>query len=466
VARILVVDDERSMREFLEILLSKEGHDVTCVDGGEQAIERATDPNEFDLVITDLKMPRVGGIEVLERFKYHAPETEVIVMTAYSTAETAIAAMKRGAYDYLSKPFQVDEISVIVEKCLEKRSLSIENRRLRSELQSRYRFDNILGKSEAIRKVFDVIERVSRSRASVLVSGETGTGKELIAKAIHYNSERKNLPFVVVNCGAIPDQLMESELFGHLKGSFTGAVADKKGLFDEATGGTLFLDEIGEMGLSVQVKLLRALQERRVKPVGGLRETEVDVRIIAATNRNLEDEVKNRRFRDDLYYRLNVIRIEVPSLRKRRDDIPILAHHFLEKFSDEIGKNLRGFEPEVLELLKAYNFSGNVRELENIIEHAVTFEGNDVITVDSLPNSVKRPRSNTPSWIGRIEVTPTGMDLEEILGDTEKRYLVEALRLTRGVKTEAAKLLNVSFRSIRYKLEKYGITDEDIQQFQ
>jgi two-component system response regulator PilR (NtrC family) len=465
-AKILVVDDEQSMREFLEILLSKEGHEVVCVDSGEPAVQRSRENEDFDLVITDLKMPRVGGIEVLETFKRSAPEIEVIVMTAYSTTETAIQAMKKGAYDYLSKPFQVDEIRVIIEKCLEKRALSIENRRLRSELRDRYRFDKLLGKSAPIQKVFDIIQRVSLSRASVLVSGETGTGKELIARAIHFNSPRKDRPFIVVNCGAIPDQLMESELFGHVKGSFTGAVVNKKGLFDVASGGTLFLDEIGEMGLQVQVKLLRALQERKIKPVGGLRETEVDVRIIAATNRNLEEEVLNRTFRDDLYYRLNVIGLTVPPLRDRREDIPLLAHHFLEKFAQEMAKPLRGFEPDVLEALCAYKYSGNVRELENIVEHAVTFELGDAISVSSLPASVLQPRQDTPSWIGRIDLTNQGLDMEGLLSDIERRYLLEALRLTRGVKTDAAKLLNISFRSIRYKLEKYNISDTDIQRYQ
>ena len=451
------------MREFLEIMLRKQGHSVETAGGGIQALSKI-DPNaeEYDLVLTDLKMPHVGGIKVLEHTKRTWPDTEVIVITAFSTTETAIEAMKLGAYDYLSKPFRVDEIKVVIEKCLEKRKLNIENHRLRGQLQERYSFDNIVGKSRAIRQVFHVIERIARTRASVLLSGETGTGKELVAKAIHFNSPRCNEAFVAVNCAAIPEPLLESEFFGHVKGSFTSAHADKKGFFEEAAGGTLFLDEVGEIPQSVQVKLLRALQERSVKPVGATREIPVDVRIIAATNRDLEVEAREGRFRQDLYYRLNVVQLRIPPLRERREDIPLITQHFMNRFAKDLGLELRGVEPAALDALMRYPFEGNVRELENIVERAVTFETSDTLRLESLPPHVVERRQTSVSLSGEVSVPPGGVDLEAILAALERQYLVCALQEAGGVRTEAAKLLKVSFRSIRYKLDKYGITDKDI----
>jgi len=450
------------MREFLEILLEQHGYDVTTASGGVEAVARiGASDEEFDLVLTDLKMPQVDGIAVLEHVKKRFPETEVVMMTAFSTTETAIKAMKLGAYDYLSKPFKVDEVTVIVDKCLEKRKLSMENQRLRSELKGRYQFKNIIGNSQAIRQVFTIVERVARTRTNVLIWGETGTGKELVARAIHFNSPRAKEPFIVINCGAIPENLMESELFGHIKGSFTGAVANKPGLFQEAAGGTLFLDEIGELSLSLQVKLLRVLQEKRVKPIGGTHEKEVDVRIIAATNRDLEQEVEAGRFRQDLYYRLNVIQVRIPPLRDRTEDIPVLAQHFVDKFAREIGGNIRGVSAEAMELMMGHRFAGNVRELENIIERAVTFELTDMITLDSLPPHLNRSRQSTAS-AATIHVPDDGVNLEEILSDIERRYLLAALQKANGVRTDAAKLLGMTFRSIRYKLDKYGITDDEL----
>ena len=457
-ARVLIVDDEVSMREFLEILLVKAGYDVTTAAGGYEAIARLSGGNQFDLVLTDLKMPRGDGLEVLEFVKRNAADTQVIVMTAFSTAETAIQAMRLGAYDYISKPFKVDEISVVIEKCLEKQRLQVENRRLLGALRDRYSFSNIVGKSRAIREVFEIIERVAQTRTNILVYGETGTGKELVAKAIHYNSPRRQGPFLVINCGAIPDNLMESELFGHMKGSFTGAVSNKKGLFEESHGGTLFLDEIGELSLQLQVKLLRVLQERRVKPIGGAHERAVDVRIVAATNRDLEVEVAEDRFRQDLYYRLNVIQLEIPPLRSRREDIPLLVNHFLDRFSKEMAKPLRGIAPDALDRLMSYPFVGNVRELENIIERAATFEISDVITRSSLPPHVLKDRERQAvENFADVHIPTDGMDLEGLLHDVERRYLIEALRRTHGNRTEAAKLLGMSFRSIRYKLSKLDV---------
>ena len=446
------------MREFLEILLVKAGYDVTTAAGGYEAIARLSGGNQFDLVLTDLKMPRGDGLEVLEFVKRNAADTQVIVMTAFSTAETAIQAMRLGAYDYISKPFKVDEISVVIEKCLEKQRLQVENRRLLGALRDRYSFSNIVGKSRAIREVFEIIERVAQTRTNILVYGETGTGKELVAKAIHYNSPRRQGPFLVINCGAIPDNLMESELFGHMKGSFTGAVSNKKGLFEESHGGTLFLDEIGELSLQLQVKLLRVLQERRVKPIGGAHERAVDVRIVAATNRDLEVEVAEDRFRQDLYYRLNVIQLEIPPLRSRREDIPLLVNHFLDRFSKEMAKPLRGIAPDALDRLMSYPFVGNVRELENIIERAATFEISDVITRSSLPPHVLKDRERQAvENFADVHIPTDGMDLEGLLHDVERRYLIEALRRTHGNRTEAAKLLGMSFRSIRYKLSKLDV---------
>ena len=464
-ARILIVDDEQSLREFLEILLRKAGHDVTTASSGEAAVALWEDepPPEIDLVITDLKMNRVTGIDVLRKVKEVAPETEVIVMTAYQTTETAIEAMKLGAYDYTTKPFKVDEIKVLIGKALEKRELALENRRLRSQVRERVNFENFVGRSRAIRDVFDIVERVSTTRASVLIVGETGTGKELVAKAIHFNSPRRERPFLVINCGAIPDQLMESELFGHMKGSFTGAYADKKGLFEEASGGTLFLDEIGELTLPLQVKLLRALQERKIKRVGAAREVDIDVRIVAATNRDLEEEVKRERFRSDLYYRLNVVQIRVPALRERKEDVPLLAQHFLRRLGDDLGRVVRAIHPRAMEALCAYHFPGNVRELENIVERALTFEMSDVLMPDSLPSHLIAPPGlpDLATASTALELPQNGVDLERILADLEKVYLAKALDRTRGNRTEAAKVLGISFRSIRYKLAKYGMGDED-----
>ncbi|MBT9558654.1 MAG: sigma-54-dependent Fis family transcriptional regulator [Myxococcales bacterium] len=458
-AHILVVDDEVSLREFLEIFLEEQGYVVSTATGPKEALTRL-EGGDIDVVMSDLKMPGpMDGIGLLEAIKQKHGDVEVIMMTAFSTAETAIRAMKLGAHDYLIKPFKVDEVAVVIEKAVEKRQLALENRRLRHALADRYRFDNIVGKSRAIKEVFGLIERVAPMKTSVLVNGETGTGKELVAKALHFNSPRRDRPFVAVNCGAIPAELMESELFGHLKGSFTGAFANKKGLFEEAHGGTLFLDEIGELSLALQVKLLRVLQERRVKPIGSTREMDVDVRIVAATNRNLDKEVKEERFRQDLYYRLNVVQIVIPPLRERRDDIPLLVQHFVAKFADEIGARIRGVDRAAMDALTAYPFPGNVRELENVVERAVTFASSDLVTTDALPPHILAQGSPLMPTAS-ADIPEGGMNLEVMLEDLEKRYLVRALELSGGVRTEAAKLLGMSFRSIRYKLDKYDIAKD------
>ncbi|NUN13259.1 MAG: sigma-54-dependent Fis family transcriptional regulator [Myxococcales bacterium] len=463
--RILIVDDETSMREFLEIFLRQEGYVVETASNGEEAIALAKN-QEFDLVLTDLKMPKVTGIEVLERVKSLWANTQVIVMTAYSTAETAIEAMKKGAYDYISKPFKVDEIKVIIEKALEKRHLSLRVVQLQGALEEKYAFENIVGRSQRIQQVFELIRRVAKTKTSVLIVGESGTGKELVANALHYNSLRKDMPFVVINCGAIPENLMESELFGHMRGAFTGAIAAKKGLFEVANGGTIFLDEIGDLPLVLQVKLLRVLQERKIKPVGSTAEVDVDVRVIAATNKRLEEEIQRGTFREDLYYRLNVIQVRLPSLRERMEDVPLIAHHFCQKYAKELGKEITQIEPRAMDALMRYPFMGNVRELENIMERAVTFETTTMLTIDSLPRYVIDVEGIVQQTVDDLKILPpNGCDLDQILADLERALLYQALERTNGNKTDAAKLLRISFRSIRYKLDKYNISDADLLHF-
>ena len=456
-ALILVVDDERSMREFLEILLSKKGHDVRLAEDGREALGKLAD-TEYDLVITDLKMPEVGGLEVLARTKDRWPETEVIVMTAYSTTETAVEAMKRGAYDYIAKPFEINEAGVIIDKALEKRELVLANQRLRKEVRRQFAFDNIIGASAKMKEVFATIRQIADTRSNILVCGDSGTGKELVARAVHYNSSRADKPLVVINCGAIPEQLMESELFGHVKGSFTGAIADKKGLFEVASGGSVFLDEIGELSLHLQVKLLRALQERKVKRVGGLKEIDVDTRLIAATNKDLEEEVAHGRFRDDLYFRINVIQITLPCLRERKDDIPLLAHFFLEKYNDELGKAIQGFSVEAMDFMMLYGYPGNVRELENIVERAAAFEQSEWVTPSSLPARLVGAADGLSVDLSIPD--SDDFNLDHYVEEIERKFIVEAMTACGGSVTDAAHKLGLSFRSMRYKLSKYGIRKE------
>ena len=395
----------------------------------------------------------------------HAPQDaganvpEVILVTAFASAETALAAMKQGAYDYLTKPFQVDEINAVIDRALEKRALVADNLALRDKLAGRARLANLLGRSRAMQQVFDLIGRIHSSRTNVLITGESGTGKELVARALHSEGARAKAPFVAVNCAAIPAELLESELFGHKRGAFTGAIADRAGVFAQADGGSLFLDEIGEMPLGLQVKLLRVLQERRLKPVGGSDEIDVDVRVIAATSRDLEAEVARGAFRPDLYYRLNVIEMRIPPLRQRREDIPLLAEHFLRRFGVEHG-GLRRLAPDALRALEAYDYPGNVRELENIIERAVALSPHDEIGVADLPE-LSAPRHAPPS---PTEFPPEGVSLDQLVSDFERAWVLRALDQTGGIRKRAAALLGISFRSLRYRLEKLGIEqgkDED-----
>ncbi len=456
-ASILIVDDERSMREFLAICLKRAGHQVTTAEQGDRAVALLDKGDELDLVITDLKMPGpIDGLGVLDEVKRKSPETQVIMVTAYATAETAIAAMKRGAYDYLTKPFKVDEITVVVDRALERVALQKANAELRDMVQGRYRLSSLLGKSASMQRVFDMVRKIAGARTNVLLTGESGTGKELVARALHSEGARAPKPFVAVNCGAIPDALLESELFGHVKGAFTGASSAKDGLFTAADGGTLFLDEIGELSAPLQVKLLRALQERKIKPVGSVEEKSVDVRVVAATNRDLEAEVKKGGFRQDLYYRLNVIEILLPPLRQRREDIPLLVEHFVKRFAGELGKRVVAVTPEALQVLCAYDYPGNVRELENLIERAVTLETSAKISRDALPD-LAGSRALGVGDAQAVELPADGVDLDRVLADYEREIVLRALKQTNGVRKEAARLLKVTFRSLRYRLAKLGI---------
>lgn len=460
--RILVVDDEESIREFLEIMLKKEGYEVTCAEDGLKAKELIT-KKAFDMVVSDLQMPNMTGIELLKFVKDTYPDMVFMMITAFGTTESAVEAMKMGAYDYLTKPFKIDEVRLNIQNALRAKNLEVENRSLKKELTKEYSFQSLVGNSEPMHRIFDLVRRVSQTPTNVLVTGESGTGKEVIAKAIHYNGPLKDKPFVTINCGAIPEQLMESEMFGHKKGSFTGAVADKVGLFEVADGGTLFLDEVGELPVSIQVKLLRAIQERVIRRVGATEDIKVDVRIIAATNRELEQMVKDGTFRQDLYYRLNVINIRSPALRERREDIPLLANHFLKKYTDRMSKGIGAISAEAMETLKKYDYPGNVRELENIIERTVALEGGATILPESLPPFVNTPSGRKLASSHEIEIGDDGIDLDKVMGQIEKELLVKAIHHTGGIKKRAAKLLHITFRSMRYRVEKYnlGVVGDD-----
>jgi two-component system response regulator PilR (NtrC family) len=453
-ARVLVVDDEKSMRDLLSITLEKEGYDVLTAAGGEAAIE-ALRRDATDAVITDLRMPKVDGLQVLRAAKEISPDVAVIVITAVASTETAVEAMKLGAYDYITKPFKLDEVSLIVRNALERKRLRDENLYLRKQLETQHRFENIIGKSGRILEVFDTIRKISDSPSTAMITGESGTGKELVARAIHFNSLRRDKPFVSVNCGAIPEGLMESELFGHVRGAFTGAVSNKIGLFSAGEGGTLFLDEITEIPPLLQVKLLRAIQTREIRRVGDTKDMKTDVRLIAASNRNLEDAVKDGVLREDLYYRLNVIPIQLPPLRERREDIPLLVAHFLQKFGKDLGKQARGVAPEAMIVLERYHWPGNIRELENVLERAIVLGAGDMLGIESLPETLRRERP--VKGMEAVELPEDGLDLEATLDTIERGYLQRALDRTGGVQTKAAELLKMTFRQFRYKLQKHSL---------
>ncbi|HDJ27795.1 MAG TPA: sigma-54-dependent Fis family transcriptional regulator [Proteobacteria bacterium] len=450
-AQLLIVDDEASMCEFLEIILQKNGYQVSSRQSARAAI-KDLETGTFDLVISDINMPEMSGLELLQLIKEKSPSTEVIMITAYASTDTAIQAMKRGAYDYIIKPFNNDEILLTIEKALKNSQLQRENRRLQQELEKRYGFGNLIGKSPAILKVYELIQRVAQTRANILVTGESGTGKELVARAIHYTGPRKDQPFVTVNCGAIPEQLMESEFFGHEKGAFTGAIKTRDGYFAAADSGTIFLDEIGEIPPALQVKLLRVIQEKSFMRVGSTVERAVDVQVVSATNRDLESAVSEGSFREDLFYRLNVITIDLPPLRERSSDIPLLARHFLQQYNQEYGREIDDISQEAINIMLNYGFPGNVRELENIIERGVIMETGTVITPASLPPVLTRPATNG-TVIG-LRLPEDGLDLEKTLAELEHQLINQALERCDHNKTKAAKLLGLSFRSFRYRQKK------------
>ncbi len=455
--RILVVDDEESIREFLEIMLKKEGYEVTCVEDGQKAKDILV-KKTFDLIISDLQMPNVTGIELLQHVKSQYPELLFMMITAFGTTETAVEAMKMGAYDYITKPFKLDEVRINIANALRSQHLEFENKTLKKELNREYSFQSIVGNSSAMHHIYDLVKRVSSTPTNILVTGESGTGKEMVAKAIHYNGPLKDRPFITINCGAIPESLMESEMFGHKKGSFTGAVADKAGLFEVADGGTLFLDEVGELPVTIQVKLLRAIQERVIRRVGSTEDTHVNVRLIAATNRNLEEMVEDGTFRQDLFYRLNVIQIKTPPLRERKEDIQLLAEHFLKKYNERLNKSVESITVDAMNILKKYDYPGNVRELENIIERTVALEAGASILPESLPpfvNTVSGSRQLVSSE--GIEITEDGIDLDKVIGQIEKELIIKAIHAANGIKKRASKLLSISFRSMRYRVEKYNL---------
>jgi len=453
-ANILVVDDDQGMREFLEIMLTREGYRATVAANAEKALGRCR-KEPYDLVITDLKMPGADGIEFIKKLKDISPETMVILITAYASGETAVTAMKEGAYDYIEKGFDVEDLKTTVRNALAKKGIKKDDALFIKEAQDALCFGNIMGKSKEILKVYGSINKVADANVNVLILGESGTGKELVARAIHENSSRKNMPFVVINCGGIPENLLESELFGYMKGSFTGAHLDKPGLFEIARGGTIFLDEIAELPPVLQVKLLRVVQEKTFRRIGGAEDIKVDIRIVSATNRNLEKRVREGAFREDLFYRLNVIPLHIPPLRKRREDIPLLTRYFIDKYSREFGKEPKTMSAYALDLLMEYPFPGNIRELENIIERSIVLEQSNIILPENL---VLAGNIQSGAYVNDdIDIPPEGIDLSEEVAKLEKQLIEKALEKARGSKIKTAELLRVSADSLRYRIEKLGI---------
>jgi two-component system NtrC family response regulator len=453
-SQILILDDEKNYLLILEAMLGDAGYAVTALDDPETGLAFLGE-SEVDVVITDMKMPKVTGQQVLEHVKRNYPYIPVIIMTAFGSIEGAVEAMRIGAFDYIAKPFANDELLLTVEKASRFAAAQRENMLLRQSLEDRFSAENIIGRGKAMQRVLEMVGKAAPTRSTVLVTGESGTGKELVAKAIHYASPRKNAPFVSVNCMALASGVLESELFGHEKGSFTGAVARKRGRFEMAHEGTIFLDEIGELSPELQVKLLRVLQERKFERVGGSEPVEVDIRILAATNRNLAEAVAAGTFREDLYYRLNVVHIQMPPLRERREDIPILASHFLERYSGENNKNFKGFSAEAMDYLTAYEWPGNVRQLQNVVERCVVLAGSDVVGVEDLPGEIRDEESQYKSAVDFLPVT---INLNETLEKIEAALIRRALARSNLVQVKAAEMLGISKSLLQYKLKKYKMT--------
>jgi nitrogen regulation protein NR(I) len=464
-ARILIVDDEVAIRKALERFLAGLQYSVHTAGNGEEALE-ILKRETIDLALVDLVMPKMDGVELIRRMKREQPELIPVVLTGFGTITSAVDAMKAGAYHYLTKPFELDDIAALLSTALEHRQLKAENRLLKHQLRDKYRFENIIGQSDEMASVFDLVEKVADTDSTVLVTGESGTGKELVARAIHYNSSRRDKALVVVNCAAIPEELLESELFGHMKGAFTGAVATHAGRFDAADGGTIFLDEIGDMTLKLQVKVLRVLQEQRFEPVGSTSTHQVDVRIVAATNQDLERAVKERRFREDLYYRLNVIPIHVPPLRERRTDIPLLLKHFIDKFAAEGSKPPPNMTQAALDRLMAYAWPGNVRELENLIERMIVLKKDDVLDVKDLPTKVAGASvlvSAIESENGQFDIPENGILFKKAVDDFESKLIIGALKKTGGNKNKAASLLGLNRTTLVEKIKKKRLAVPDVE---
>lgn len=454
--RILIVDDEENFRHMLSVILKREKYEVDTASNGEEGLQKITN-SSFDQILCDIRMPRMDGLEFLKEVQKGRADMAVIMMSAYGTVDTAIEAMKLGAYDYISKPFKPDEIILTLRKAEERERLRKENERLRNEVKKEFSFENIVSKNEKMQNIFEVIKKVAQYKSTVLIMGESGTGKELVARALHYNSDRSQGPFIPVNCGAIPENLLESELFGHVKGAFTDAIRTKKGLFEEADDGTLFLDEIGELPTQLQVKLLRALQEREIRRIGESKPIQIDVRIIAATAKNLAKEVNEGRFRDDLFYRLNVLPIHIPPLRERKDDIPLLVNHFISKYKASMNKNLIGISSKALEALCDHKWSGNVRELENVIERAIVLMDKDNIELENLPVEIQNLK-------GEIQLVPfieEEYSIKKASKFIEVNLIKKALKKTKGNHAHAAKLLEISHRALLYKIKEYGIVENN-----
>jgi DNA-binding NtrC family response regulator len=450
--KILVIDDEKSILDLLSVVFEKEGYVVETSLSATRAVELIGN-EDFDMIISDIKMPKMSGMELLRYVKEKRPDIPIVMITAYGTIKQAVEALKAGAMDYIVKPFDVEELKIIVAQGLEKKRLKEENIFLKKELKEKYDFENMIGKSRVMQEIYNLIEKVAVTDSTVLVTGESGTGKEIAARAIHYLSTRRERSFVSINCGALPENLLESELFGHVRGSFTGAVANKKGMFEIAEKGTLFLDEVGEMSPWTQVKLLRALQDKRIRRVGGTEEIPVDVRIIAASNQDLKKSIDQGNFREDLFYRLNVISFDMPPLRKRREDIPLLVTHFLEKYCNGMGRKMKRIAPEVIDVLESYPWPGNVRELENAIERIVAIEERGTITKTSLPKEMLQPND-------KKDASPSlepGFDLNAVMDEISSGYVKQALQFSRGNLKEAANILGINYRSLRYLVEKHGL---------
>ncbi len=450
--RILVVDDEDGMRRLLSRVLTREGYETSAVGSGAEAL-RLVASERFDLVVTDIKMPEMDGLQLLAELKEYEPSLPIIVITAYGTIENAVQALRSGAYDYIAKPFENDEIKLTVAKAFERERLLAENRYLHAELEGRYDFSGIVGGSLAMQQVYDMASSVAVSNANVLITGESGTGKELLARSIHYSSLRKEKPFVVLNCAAISEGVLESELFGHEKGAFSGALDTRKGRFERADQGTLFIDEVAEMSMAAQVKLLRVIQEHEFERVGGNKTISVDVRIVAATNKKLEEQVKNGHFREDLYYRLNVVNINVPPLRSRREDVEPLSRFFLEKYTAETGKKITDLSPRALSCLLAHDWPGNVRELQNAIERAVVLSKGSVLTPRDFPQGMQGDDQIC------LQIPEKGGSLTDILEDLERQLIIQTLQREDGSQTRAAETLGIKRTTLRYKMEKYRMID-------